>query len=59
MEKYFYSEPDDFWCITIYISNLDDDLKISLNDIFLSLISLSRRIGLLPATGSECFPHIL
>ena len=33
MEKYFYSEPDDFWCITIYISNLDDDLKISLNEI--------------------------
>ena len=33
MEKYFYSEPDDFWCTTIYISDLDDDLKISLNEI--------------------------
>jgi len=31
--KYFYSEPDDFWCITVYISDLDYDLKISLNEI--------------------------
>ena len=33
MEKYFYSESDDYWCITIYIGNLDNDLKISLHKI--------------------------
>ena len=32
MDKYFLTDPD-FGCFDIYISDLDDDLKKSLNEI--------------------------